>query len=106
MRRRRFEGGAVRLDQSKVSFEIDPDTGNPRGASAYVIRESNKLVEEWMLLANNAVATFIADAYPDRAMLRCHPEPNERKMGELEQFSREHGIDIDASSSTTSTAIV
>jgi len=99
MRRRRFEGGAVRLDQSKVSFEIDPDTGNPRGASAYVIRESNKLVEEWMLLANNTVATFIADAYPDRAMLRCHPEPNERKMGELEQFSREQGIDIDASSS-------
>ena len=50
-------------------------------------------------MANNTVATFIADAFPDRAMLRCHPEPNERKMGELERFSREQGIDIDASSS-------
>ena len=99
MRKRRFDGGAIRLDQSKVSFEIDPDTGNPCGAGAYVMRESNSLVEEWMLMANNTVATFIADAFPDRAMLRCHPEPNERKMGELERFSREQGIDIDASSS-------
>ena len=53
-----------------------------------------------MLLANRTVAKFIAEAYPDRALLRCHPEPNERKLKELEAFAQEQGIAIDASSSS------
>jgi len=40
-----------------------------------------------MLLANMTVAKFIAGAYPARALLRCHPDPNERKLAELEQFA-------------------
>ena len=56
-------------------------------------------IEEFMLLANMTVAKFIADAYPDRAMLRCHPEPNERKMKELDAFARQRGVAVNASSS-------
>jgi DIS3-like exonuclease 2 len=61
MRRRRFADGALRLDQSKLSFELDHE-GNPSGARAYVMREANQLVEEFMLLANRTVAKFISEA--------------------------------------------
>jgi DIS3-like exonuclease 2 len=98
MRARRFQNGALRLDQSKLSFELDA-SGQPSSAAAYVTREANQLVEECMLLANTTVATFIASAYPDRALLRCHPEPNERKVKELETFAAERGLGVDASSS-------
>ena len=99
MRRRRFESGAVRLDQAKLSFDMDDD-GNPNRAFAYVTREANHLVEEFMLAANRAVATLVAEAYPQRALLRCHPEPNERKLAELETFAAANGIAVDASSSS------
>ena len=54
-----------------------------------------------MLLANMTVAKFIGGAYPARALLRCHPDPNERKLAELEQFAAEQGLPIDATSSFT-----
>ena len=98
MRARRFQNGALRLDQSKLSFELDA-AGQPSSAAAYVTREANQLVEEFMLLANTTVATFIASAYPDGALLRCHPEPDERKVKQLETFAAERGLRVDASSS-------
>ena len=51
-----------------------------------------------MLLANAAAARLVAAAFPERAMLRCHPPPNERKLADLEQFAREQGLEVDASS--------
>ena len=42
MRRRRFDNGALRLDQSKLIFRLDDD-GNPAMAAAYITRESNHL---------------------------------------------------------------
>lgn len=45
-----------------------------------VQREANQLVEEFMLLANMTVAKIVADAFPDRALLRRHPPPDTRKL--------------------------
>ena len=45
-----------------------------------VQREANQLVEEFMLLANMSVAKIVADAFPDRALLRRHPPPDEKKL--------------------------
>ena len=47
-------------------------------------KEANELVAEFMLLANMSVAQLIGMAFPDKAMLRRHPSPEDRKMGELE----------------------
>lgn len=47
-------------------------------------REANDLVAEFMLLANMSVAQLIGLAFPDKAMLRRHQAPEDRKMGELE----------------------
>ena len=98
MRKRRFQAGAVRLDQPKVGFELDEDQ-EPVNAAPYVIRDSNRLVEEYMLLANMYVAEFIAQVFPSHSMLRCHPPPNERKLIELTTFASEHDLDVDISSS-------
>jgi exoribonuclease R len=52
-----------------------------------VQREANKLVEEFMLLANMSVAALIAGAFPARALLRRHPPPNQRKLDEVSHLS-------------------
>ena len=54
---------------------------------AAVQREANKLVEEFMLLANMSVAALVADAFPERALLRRHPPPNQRKLDEVSHLS-------------------
>lgn len=54
-----------------------------------VQREANQLVEEFMLLANMSVANIVADAFPECAMLRRHPPPDERKIGDLVQMAED-----------------
>lgn len=54
-----------------------------------VQREANQLVEEFMLLANMSVAKIVADAFPERALLRRHPPPDERKIGDLIQLAED-----------------
>lgn len=92
MRARRFSSGALALDNAKVVFQLDPDTGMPRSTSHYTVRESNRLVEELMLLANRTVASLISDAFPECAVLRNHAEPDANKVAELRAFCALHGV--------------
>ena len=48
--------------------------------TCYYSREANQLVEEFMLLANMAVAKTVAAAFPDRGLLRRHPPPQQRTL--------------------------
>ncbi|CAN0565133.1 unnamed protein product, partial [Ectocarpus sp. 12 AP-2014] len=50
-RAKRFESGALSLNTPKLTFKLD-DNGNPADFGSYPIRDSNRLVEEYMLLAN------------------------------------------------------
>ena len=45
--------------------------------------KANQLVEEFMLAANMAAAGLVSRAFPERALLRRHPPPHQRKMDEL-----------------------
>ena len=94
LRRKRFEKGTLRLDKAKISFDLDGKTGMPIGWHPYVQRESNKLIEEYMLLANMAVAHRIYKAFPDRAMLRCHPKPDARQLEEIRAMCKAVGINF------------
>ncbi|KAI5081147.1 hypothetical protein GOP47_0004330 [Adiantum capillus-veneris] len=94
----RFEAGALRLQNSRLIFDLDED-GIPNGSSIYEHHDSNFLVEEFMLLANMTAAKVISGAFPDCALLRRHPEPNIRKMKELEDFCNKSGFELNASSS-------
>lgn len=60
----------------QVKFEIDRETHDPLDVGMYVTRETNKVVEEMMLLANETVATRIFEkGFARSALLRRHPVP-------------------------------
>lgn len=92
----RASNGALRLDNTKLYFKMD-DNGNPVSAAPYVQREANQLVEEFMLLANMSVAKIVANAFPEQALLRRHPPPDERKIGDLVQMAEDLGLSLDVS---------
>ncbi|CAK8697461.1 DIS3-like exonuclease 2 [Clavelina lepadiformis] len=99
LRKQRFDNGALRLDQVKLSYMLDAETGFPSGCFAFERKSSNELIEEFMLLANMAVAHKIYKAVPTHAFLRSHPEPKEMMMDDVVNHCNSIGLDLDASSS-------
>ncbi|XP_043926615.1 DIS3-like exonuclease 2 isoform X2 [Protopterus annectens] len=98
LRKQRFDGGALRLDQLKISFTLGQDSGMPQGCYIYQYRDSNKLVEEFMLLANMSVAHHIYHSFPEQALLRRHPEPQTKMLNDLKEFCDQMGLNLDFSS--------
>ncbi|XP_077204215.1 DIS3-like exonuclease 2 isoform X1 [Paroedura picta] len=98
LRKQRFIDGALRLDQLKLSFTLDVSSGMPQSCYVYQYRDSNKLVEEFMLLANMAVAHQIYRSFPEKALLRRHPPPLTKIMNDLSEFCSQMGLEIDFSS--------
>lgn len=98
LRANRFNDGALLLDGAKVIHLFD-EHGVPYDSTFSVRKDSNSLVEEFMLLANRTAAEVISRAFPDNALLRRHPEPNLRKLREFEAFCSKHGLELDTSSS-------
>ncbi|KAK2429678.1 exosome complex exonuclease RRP44 protein A [Trifolium repens] len=95
---KRFTGGALRLDNPKIVILFD-ENGIPYDSTFSEQKESNFLIEEYMLLANTTAAEVICRAYPDVALLRRHPEPHLRKLKEFTAFCQKHGLNLDTSSS-------
>ncbi|XP_040609052.1 DIS3-like exonuclease 2 isoform X1 [Mesocricetus auratus] len=98
LRQQRFVDGALRLDQLKLAFTLDHETGMPQGCHIYEYRDSNKLVEEFMLLANMAVAHKIFRTFPEQALLRRHPPPQTKMLSDLVEFCDQMGLPMDVSS--------
>ncbi|XP_037515461.2 DIS3-like exonuclease 2 [Rhipicephalus sanguineus] len=100
MRRRRFDGGALRLDQVKVVFSLGKNF-QPYGFSVYEHTESHRLIEELMLLANMAVAHRLYKAFPEEAFLRSHPPPDDAQLVEVEALCTAYGVPLDTTSAGT-----
>uniref|UniRef100_A0A915HL83 Ribonuclease II/R domain-containing protein n=1 Tax=Romanomermis culicivorax TaxID=13658 RepID=A0A915HL83_ROMCU len=83
LRKKRLQSGALRIDQPKLTFSLDKETGLPNGCSIYELKDSNKLIEEFMLLANMAVAHRIYKFYPEVALLRRHSPPKAKVMKQI-----------------------
>jgi DIS3-like exonuclease 2 len=96
----RFQGGALKLDHTKLVFTLEED-GTPYESTMYNTRDSNLVVKEFLLLANMTVARVISNAFPDSALLRRHPEPSLRKLKEFEDFCSKIGFDLDSTSAGT-----
>ena len=101
LRRNRFENGALRLDQVKIRFDLDQETGLPNGYHVHKQRDANKLIEEFMLLANMAVAHHIYTVYPETALLRRHPKPHQKQLDDLLELCKSFGINFNCTSSKT-----
>ena len=97
LRQKRFNNGAISFDRHEVRFEID-EKGKPLSVYFKYAKESNKLVEEFMLLANRTVAEFIGKVPKNKNaktfVYRVHDQPNADKMENLAQFIRRFGYKI------------
>ena len=93
LRVKRMEQGALTLASPEVRFELDDETSNPLDVGMYISRETNKMVEEMMLLANIAVAERISESFPSFALLRRHPEPREKMFLPLLETAKLLGLE-------------
>ena len=84
LRKRRFERGALDLDLPEVKIDMDRD-GKVTGAHVVSHDESHQIIEEFMLAANIAVATKLADS-GIAFLRRTHAPPDERKLRALSEF--------------------
>ncbi|KAI8089331.1 uncharacterized protein BX664DRAFT_132093 [Halteromyces radiatus] len=97
MRKRRYDTGALSLNSVKLSFTLDINKV-PTAVHVFESKEANKLIEEFMLLANISVAQKILQAYPTTALLRCHEPPIERRLLRFLDTTRKLGYDFDVGS--------
>ena len=91
MRARRMAAGCVNMNVPKLHFTLD-EAGNPLGVKLYPYMDSNRLIEEFMLLSNMAVARRISASFPDTSLLRIHPPPAEGTLSNVSQYCRAHGL--------------
>lgn len=79
MRKRRFENGALSISSIRLSFKLN-EAGEPEDVFIYELKEANRLIEEFMLLANMSVAEKISKHYPNEALLRRHEPPIPKRL--------------------------
>ncbi len=90
LRRRRMARGALELAMPEVKVELDRQ-GRVSGARVVENTESHKIIEEFMLAANEAVAEMLRDR-GFQFLRRIHPAPNPRKLAALGEFVAELGL--------------
>ncbi|KAH3764141.1 mitotic control protein [Pelomyxa schiedti] len=90
LRKKRVENGCIEISHKKLWFKLD-EKGQPVSAHHYLIKESNKLVEEFMLLANIRVAMFNQKHFP-MAIIRHHPPPKVDRRSRFSQMLENMGL--------------
>lgn len=102
LRERRFKNGAVNFDRVEVKFNID-EKGKPLSVYFKESKDANKLIEEFMLLANRTVAEKIGKVGKDKKaktfVYRVHDLPDPEKLENLSQFISRFGYKLKTSGS-------
>ena len=97
LRQKRMAAGSINFDRCEVKFEID-ETGKPLSVYFKVSKEANKLIEEFMLLANKTVAEYVGkvpkNKKPKVLPYRIHDLPDPDKLDNLNQFIARFGYKI------------
>ena len=94
MRKKRMQEGAISFDKVEVKFNLDQDN-NPQGVYVKSSKDSNKLIEEFMLLANRKVSEFIGKRKPPKTFVyRCHDEPKDDRLEALNTVISKFGYNI------------
>ena len=104
LRERRFAAGAINFDRYEVKFEID-EKGKPVSVYFKESKDANKLVEEFMLLANRTVAEKIGRVPKGKKAkvlpYRIHDLPDPEKLDNLSQFIARFGYKLRTSGTKT-----
>ena len=103
MRQKRMNDGAISFDKVEVKFNLS-ESGNPEGVYFKESKDSNHLIEEFMLLANKKVAEYIGKQ-KKTFIYRIHDEPNEEKLLAMSELIKKFGYTIDFNSGSVSHAL-
>ena len=100
LRANRYDNGSVDFDRAEVRFDID-EHGHPISVFFKESKDANKLIEEFMLLANKTVATTIG-LVPKRKkakafVYRVHDQPDPERLANLAELSRTFGYKLKTS---------
>ncbi|UMQ40657.1 ribonuclease R [Chryseobacterium sp. Y16C] len=103
MRAERIRKGAITFDRSEVRFNLD-ENNEPIGVYFKISKDSNHLIEEFMLLANKKVSEFISlnkkgDVTQNTFIYRVHDDPDPAKLESLRDFVSTFGYKMDLANS-------
>lgn len=94
MRKKRMRSGAISFDKVEVKFNLDANN-KPTGVFFKTSKDANKLIEEFMLLANRKVSEFIGKQNPKKTFIyRVHDEPDETKLTALNNVVSRFGYKL------------
>ncbi len=97
LRRERFKNGSIGFEAPETKFKLD-DTGKPIGVYVKERKDAHLLIEDFMLLANKAVATYIGKERNKNGktpfVYRVHDLPNEEKLIDFQLFAQKFGYKI------------
>ena len=101
LREERFNNGSINFETQEVKFRLD-ENGKPIEAYIKEQKDSNKLIEDFMLLANKKVAEFIGKTHgrqkPKTFIYRVHDTPNPEKLATFVQFLLKLGYNLNIGS--------
>ena len=107
LRKERFKKGAVNFETTEVKFKLD-EKGKPLAVIPKVRKDAHKLIEEFMLLANKQVATFVYNIRKGKEkntfVYRIHDFPDPEKVKDFSVFARQfgHKMNVDENSISAS----
>ena len=101
LRDERFKKGSIGFDKAEVKFKLD-EKGKPLSVFYKISKDSNKLIEEFMLLANRRVAEFIGKSKTEKAaptfVYRIHDRPDPDKLRTFATFIKTFGYKVNMGS--------
>ncbi len=104
LRNKRFKDGSLSFDRIEVKFEIDDD-GKPLSVFFKESKDSNQLIEEFMLLANKKVAEFVGNVKGSKVaktfVYRIHDKPDPEKLDNFNHFIKRFGYGIQTTTPKT-----
>ncbi len=104
LREIRFAEGSIGFDRVEVKFDIDKD-GKPLSVFFKESKDSNKLIEEFMLLANKRVAEFVGKPGAKKKertfVYRIHDKPDPDKLDSFNHFIKRFGYGIQTNNPRT-----
>jgi len=114
LRANRFKKGSIAFEKMEVKFHLD-EVGNPTGVFFKTAKDSNQLIEDFMLLANRKVAEFVGKKKPDSKsknqesskesqrpfVYRVHDKPNPDKLANFSEFVAKFGYKLNVKNINT-----
>ena len=96
-RKKREEKGSINFNKKEIKFKLD-SSQNPVEVIFKENKQANKLVEEYMLLANKKVAELFKKLKKEPSVYRIHDVPDKEKLKNLKNIVKEFGYSLDITS--------